>query len=84
MVEVVDTTKRILSRKLTGRYRSEAPMELLLYRSTPVPRAADWKKTLIACVDERPQSPFRRVWCFDLFDRAVVLVHPAPDGSRRG
>jgi hypothetical protein len=51
-------------------------MELLLYRSTPVPRATDWRDDLITYIDRQPVSPFRRVWCFDLFDRAVALVQP--------
>jgi len=75
-VEVTDTTRRVLTKKLTSRYSSAAPMELLLYRSTPVPRATDWREDLITYIDHQPVSPFRRVWCFDLFDRAVALVHP--------
>lgn len=78
-VEVVDATLHMLTKKLASRYRSEAPVELLLYwTATPAPRAANWRDAIIACIRGQRASPFRRIWCFDLFQRAVVAVHPEP------
>lgn len=55
-------------------------MELLLYWSAaPWPRTANWRDDIIASIRDHPLSPFRRVWCFDLFQRAVVVVHPERD-----
>jgi hypothetical protein len=84
-LEVVDATERMVKKKLQGAYTSSAPMELLLYwAAAPAPRKTAWRDELLANIRAaRPTSPFRRVWCFDLFARAVVIVDPecSPLGS---
>jgi hypothetical protein len=85
-VEVDDATERMVNKKLQGAYTSAVPMELLLYwAAAPAPRTAAWRDKLLAKIRaERPTSPFRRVWCFDLFERAVVIVDPKPSPPGSG
>jgi len=77
-VEVADATRRMLAKKLGGSYVSAAPMELLLYwTAAPAPRTIAWRQGLLADIRaRRSASTFRRVWCFDFFERAVVIVDP--------
>jgi hypothetical protein len=78
MVEVVDATTSALKKKFGRRYRTAAPIELVIYwAASPAPPTPPWRDALLALIQEQqPASPFRRVWCFDLFKSAVVLVHP--------
>jgi hypothetical protein len=73
----------MVAKKFGGSYKSAYPIELLLYwTSAPAPRTAAWRGELLASIrGGRPSSPFRRVWCFDFFERAVVIVHPERAGS---
>lgn len=80
MSEVVDRTRRLLERKFAKSYRRDAPIELLAYYvGAPPPEAPEWKAETLDFIRARwPQSPFRRVWLFDCFKRAIILVHPDP------
>jgi hypothetical protein len=80
-VRVVDAAPRMLEKKLSGTYTSAVPMELVLYWSAqPAPATVEWRENIIELIRaRRPSSCFRRVWCFDLFDRAVVIVEPPHD-----
>jgi len=82
-IEVIDATERLLAQKFDGRYESSAPRELLVYwAASPAPVTPEWRDKILAFVRAGlSASRFRRVWCFDLFNRAVVLVYPAPTDS---
>jgi hypothetical protein len=77
-IEVIDATERLLTAKFAGRYESWAPRELLVYwAASPAPVTPQWRDKVLASVRAGlSTSRFRRVWCFDLFNRAVVLVYP--------
>jgi hypothetical protein len=79
-VEVADGTDRMVAKKFRASYNTAAPIELLLYwASAPAPRTTGWREELLANIRAgRPKSAFRRVWCFDLFERVVVIVDPEP------
>lgn len=78
VTEVVDSTRRLLDKKFARRYRSDVPVDLLAYYvGAPPPDAHSWRADVLAFIRARWQrSPFRRVWLFDGFARAIVLVHP--------
>jgi hypothetical protein len=78
MSEVVDRTTNLLERKFSKSYQSDAPIELLAYYvGAPPPEEPEWKADTLEFIRARwSQSPFRRVWLFDGFKRAIILVHP--------
>jgi hypothetical protein len=82
MTPAVDTTRLLLQKKFASRYESDAPMELLVYYlGQPPPSDAGWESEARALVNaELENSPFRRVWFYNGFTRAVALVCPAVDG----
>lgn len=79
-VEVVDATATLLEKKFGRPYKTDAPIELVIYwAASPPPRTEAWRDGVLHLIRERlPKSPFRRVWCFDLFKSAVAMVYPAP------
>jgi hypothetical protein len=78
MTEVADATRSLLEKKFSRAYRCDAPIELVAYHvGAPPPSEPDWLAATVDFIRSRwPQSPFRRIWLFDGFARAVLLVHP--------
>lgn len=81
MTEHVDATQRLLSKKFTKHYRTDAPIELLAYfEAAPRPRDPDWQNEALGLIRAGlPQSPFRRVWLFDWFTLSAI-AHPPRSG----
>jgi len=64
--------------KLTQRYQTQFPLELLAYHSvqSPLPKN-HWCPTLLAMLkEELPGSQFQRVWVFDKNARRILLAWP--------
>jgi len=76
--KVSDETPRMLETKFAKRYVTTAPIELLLYFiAAPPPSELTWRLDILDYLEAHlPRSPFRRVWLFNWFERAVIIVYP--------
>lgn len=82
MTEVVDATWRLLEKKFGRSYQTALPIELLAYYvAAPPPDTPAWRSEVREYLRaHRPGSPFRRVWLFNGFTNAIVLVDPPHAG----
>lgn len=76
---VGDPTLVRLESKFGKTYKSEHPIELLMYTEIDLIMPDDiWRPTVEPFVQERlAASPFRRVWLYKVNTRLVEYVHPA-------
>lgn len=75
---VGDPTVARLESKFGKTYKSEHPVELLMYTEIDLIMPEDiWRPTVEPFVQERlATSPFRRVWLYKVGTRSVAYFHP--------
>lgn len=78
-VWAADPTEGILRSALDRKYKSDYPMELILYKGSRVVTPADVAISVMRRVLEDASHKFRRVWFMGLPDETCECVFPAPN-----
>jgi hypothetical protein len=72
-----DPTKTTISKKLSKKYASDYPIDLLAYVDWDIlPPAGAWKAAAEEAAEALPASQLRRIWVFDRSKKQVLYVNP--------